>query len=263
MLTTSRTYVALLGFTLWALHAPCWAEYPDGNGREWRQVLATKGIAWADLAAACPLRDSAPCSGMVSGVDLNGWTWASREQVKALFNTLLSDLPGATPGHKLTDAVGSLAGPRYYWLAASLLTSAFEPTHRWPGNYGMGILISGMTSTVDKSGHAVLGSFGYGHDMVSLEGHFAVQPMPAALPYAGAWLWRPSTAPREALVMGAIPEAGTTLMWALGLAGVGLAARRSGQPGNSPNTASHSGAVSTKASVDNTMAAVASACSVR
>jgi hypothetical protein len=256
---SARACGASLCLALWALQAPCWAAYPDGNGREWRQVLATKGISWADLAAACPRGGAAPCSGMVGGVDLDGWTWASHEQVKALFNTLLSDLPGAAPRHGLSDAVGSVAGARYYWLVASLLSSAFEPTYLWPGNYGMGIGIAGMTSSVDDKGQAVMGSFGYGHDMVSIEGHFAIQPMPAALPYAGAWMWRPSTAAREAVVLRAIPEPGTTLMWALGLAGMGLAARSGSQRASQPSTASHSGAVSTKASVEKTMAAVASA----
>lgn len=263
MTKPARTRAAFLCIAFWALQAPCWAEYPDGNGREWRQVLATKGIAWADLAAACPREGSAPCSGMVGGVDLDGWTWASREQVKALFDTLLSDLPGAEPRHGLSDAVGSLAGPRYYWLAASLLAGAFEPTYLWPGNYGMGIGVAGMTSTLDKSGQPVMGSFGYGHNMVSIEGHFAIQPMPAALPYAGAWMWRQSTAAREALVLRAIPEPGTPLMWALGLAGMGLAVRAGSQRATRASTASHSGAIATKASVDNTIAAVASACSVR
>lgn len=257
----ARVYGTLTCLALWAAHAPGWAVYADGKGRDWRQVLDTRGLDWADLAGACPMEASAPCDGVVRGVDLGGWTWANRAQVKDLFNALLAAQPDGPPQRGLSDAVGSVAGPGYYWLAASLLHAAFEPTFLWPTNYSTSVGVAGMTSTLVAGGGVVVGSFGYGHAMVSLEGHFAVEATLAAPPPTGAWLWRPSAAQRDAPVR-AIPEAGTALMWATGFVGMWVTVRRRVQPCSRANNASHNGAVTTKPSVENTIAAVASDCIV-
>lgn len=262
----ARELGALVCLTLGVLPASASTAYADGNGREWRQVSDTKGISWDEMAAVCPLQGASPCRGGVDriGVDLGGWTWATREQVKDLFNILLSDLPQFAAADRLPAEGGLRSGQHIYWLAASALTSAFEPTFVSATNYSTSIGVAGMTSTRGSNGQVVLGTFGYGHGMVRLDGHFAIEIIPSAPSFAGAWLWRPSMSPRTAVAIQAIPEPGTTAMWALGAAFISLAwARRvRAQVQSHCSSASHSGALSMKPTVDSTMPAVASGCRV-
>ena len=59
------------------------------DGREWAQVdqftnLSGNDInSWSDINAVCP---AGVCSGVLNGYNMTGWTWASVDDVNALFN---------------------------------------------------------------------------------------------------------------------------------------------------------------------------------
>ena len=53
------------------------------DGREWAQVDHFTNLSWDDINAVCP---EGVCSGVLNGYDMTGWTWASFDDVSALFN---------------------------------------------------------------------------------------------------------------------------------------------------------------------------------
>ena len=53
------------------------------NGKEWLQPSLIKGLSWNEINEVCP---EGTCSGTLNGYDMNGWTWASVDDIYALFN---------------------------------------------------------------------------------------------------------------------------------------------------------------------------------
>jgi hypothetical protein len=52
------------------------------DGREWAQLDQFTDLSWSDINAACP---AGVCSGVLNGYNMTGWTWASVDDVDALF----------------------------------------------------------------------------------------------------------------------------------------------------------------------------------
>jgi len=68
----------------------------DVDGREWLQPSNFVSLSWNDINAICP---GGACSGSLGGQHLTGWTWASLNDVNALFNWFIgSDALGPGPG---------------------------------------------------------------------------------------------------------------------------------------------------------------------
>lgn len=70
------------------------------NGREWIRPRMFNGVQWSEIASLCL---PGPCSGVLRGFDISGWTWASLEDINALFNYYIgSDELGPGPdSHRL------------------------------------------------------------------------------------------------------------------------------------------------------------------
>lgn len=65
------------------------------NGNEWAQPIEFLALKRSEIAAVCP---AGVCSGSLNGFDMNGWTWASSDDVNALFNHYIgSDELGPGP----------------------------------------------------------------------------------------------------------------------------------------------------------------------
>jgi hypothetical protein len=77
---------------------PVFKPYQDiitVNGNEWLQPALFNNLSWNDINAVCP---EGVCAGMLSGYDMTGWTWASVDDVNALFNHYIgSDVLGPGP----------------------------------------------------------------------------------------------------------------------------------------------------------------------
>jgi hypothetical protein len=54
------------------------------DGREWAQVDLFANLTWNDINAVCAA-DTGVCSGELNGFDMNGWTWASVDDVEQTF----------------------------------------------------------------------------------------------------------------------------------------------------------------------------------
>ena len=70
------------------------------NGTEWAQVDLFLQLSWNDMNAVC---SGGPCSGLLNGYNMAGWTWASRADVIALFDFYICGL----------EATGCYSGGRY------------------------------------------------------------------------------------------------------------------------------------------------------
>ncbi len=57
--------------------------------KEWRQLSETAGLfSWNQVAQNCG-SSNGTCEGSISGVSVEGWTWASVLDIQTLFNTLV------------------------------------------------------------------------------------------------------------------------------------------------------------------------------
>lgn len=58
--------------------------------RDWRQITDTVNISPAAILVACPPANNFECSGSINGVNLDGWTLASEEDVFDMLETISS-----------------------------------------------------------------------------------------------------------------------------------------------------------------------------
>jgi hypothetical protein len=77
---------------------PVFKPYQDiviANGIEWLQPALFTNLSWNDVSAVCP---DGECSGLLNGYDVTGWTWASVNEIRELFNNYIAlDQTGRSP----------------------------------------------------------------------------------------------------------------------------------------------------------------------
>jgi hypothetical protein len=77
---------------------PVFKPYKDViavDGKQWLQVDLFTNLSWNDINAVCP---AGVCSGVLNGIDVTGWTWASINDVNQLFNYYIGiDVMGPGP----------------------------------------------------------------------------------------------------------------------------------------------------------------------
>jgi hypothetical protein len=65
---------------------PVFKPYKDMitvDGKEWLQPKLFLNLSWKDINAVCP---EGVCAGVLNEINMNGWTWASFDDINALFN---------------------------------------------------------------------------------------------------------------------------------------------------------------------------------
>ncbi|HLP85408.1 MAG TPA: hypothetical protein VK157_13750 [Phycisphaerales bacterium] len=174
---TSLVIVSLAASSALAQH------YNDGQGKEWRSVPSTLGLSWNQIATVCPTDGATPCSGIVSGRDMNGWRWATQDQVRALFATFAPDIM-TTPcvGGSQYAAVG------IYALGGGVIT----PTWSAYTTFGGSLYVNGWTATAPSAGQGGLASASANYPV--FDGSFCVTGSANAasvLNFTGVWMWRP------------------------------------------------------------------------
>ena len=109
------------------------------NGVQWAQVADFTNLSWNDVSAGTSGTDptagpcdetTGACSGTFNGFDLTGWTWASIDDVGALFNYVTSayndGVDDAVHPGGVSVAVG--AGIDTQWATAFFDVLGFAPT---------------------------------------------------------------------------------------------------------------------------------------
>ena len=123
------------------------------GGKEWAQPDLFLSLTWNEINVVCPSLSGGICNGgTLNGYDMSGWTWASVDDVNALFNVFL--IAGGVSGSDL------LSGPDSYLQAGSawapaLFDQGFRPI------VGDEFIRSmwGWTSTPYSTHSARIGSF--------------------------------------------------------------------------------------------------------
>ncbi len=74
------------------------------NGKEWEQPSRFTGVLWEEINAVCPSAEGVhSCNGLLNGIDLSGWIWATGADVQALIDTYAG--PGTVCDQVSTDFV--------------------------------------------------------------------------------------------------------------------------------------------------------------
>lgn len=153
--------------------------YQDAQGREWRQVKGTTSVTWNALATVCPTDGTTPCTADLGGLALQGWVWATREQVTELFAEFVPAI--------LTQP--SVGGPAYT-LPGLWFTDVFQPTFEFYTTFGGSKSLSGWTSTFSEgsgSVASVAGAYQPNNGSFSVAG--LADPASTSV-YRGVWLVR-------------------------------------------------------------------------
>ena len=73
------------------------SPFIEVNNKLWAQPSLFSDVSWYDIEDLCPI-PSGVCDGELNGIDLDGWTWASADDVNALFNHYIGyDVLGPGP----------------------------------------------------------------------------------------------------------------------------------------------------------------------
>ena len=190
-----------------ALAAPVSSNAVIVGSLDWRQPVETIGVTYNLMATRCDVGTGA-CSGTLGLIDLNGWTWANRAQVHAMFEELIYPATTQFATDLTTFNQVDSAG-----IDAAIGAPNFLPT-RQPGTLEE---VNGITRT---SNGALVWSpylsdvFAAGsNDNAVLNATRGVS-IPSAI--SGAWLYRTTPVP--------LPAAAWLLL--SGLGGIAALARR-------------------------------------
>jgi hypothetical protein len=180
------------------------------DGKDWRQLTETTDVSWLIADGAC---GSGTCSGSIGDVSVDGWIWATNDDVRGLFDALIQ------PGSTQFPAVGD-----YFALGdpdiANAIGGVFAPTAVTPVGTRIDREVRGLTRS-SSGGTTTLAylldnSLERGLDFAAFDSSY---PTNLGSPGTGLWLYR---AAGEV----AVAEPATFGLFGLGLAGLGFVRRR-------------------------------------
>jgi hypothetical protein len=181
------------------------------NGSQWLQPVDFDGYSWNDINTVCDAT-SGSCNGSVGGNDLTGWTWASVEDVNALFNHYIGSL-ALGPGPDMTDASGAS------WLPA-MISDGFLPEVFFPP---YGAFIAALVRTTDDTGAPYVGNIGFARDQTGNYSQSAItnqtQDRSALNPDMGSWFFQDPNA-------SSVPITNTMALMGLALCALGFTGRQ-------------------------------------
>jgi hypothetical protein len=198
--------------------------YIDASGREWLDVNFTRYRSWNDAAAVCDV-SSGGCSGILAthisasdDIDITGYQWATRDEVRDLFYEVAGLAPGVLDGYSAAFPLGDGFGANAF--------AAFEPTIQLPVGPGLENIYNGVTRDTylgsDMLVHGISGiidSPPFGSDQFSLTGGLPIDAREISM---GVFLYK------------AVPEPATLALFAAGLLGLWAAGARRREPGTLP-----------------------------
>lgn len=177
--------------------------------REWAQVDLFVSQFPDDvngMETICSRTTGTCGNGALNGYDMQGWTWASVDDVNALFNEYIGSAEMG-PGADAYFEIGSSWAPSFFvdgWRA----TSAGADFNA----------ITGLTRNIDSGTLGTIeGSLGDGLDLLDSDSAFSQNPYAvfSPLPVVGGWFYREARNQKSAPAV--IP---TLSPWAMGILGI-------------------------------------------
>lgn len=181
--------------------------YMDTSGREWLDLNATRYRSWNDTAAVCDAAGGS-CSGILAthdafsaDIDLTGYQWATRDEVRELFYEVAGLPPGSLDDYSAAFTIGEGFG--------SAAFDIFEPTFQSSMGPGVFNVYHGLTRDFYLGDDLLLRGFNgivqappFGSDTFTLDGGLPVDVREASM---GAYLYK------------AVPEPDVLALFAAGL----------------------------------------------
>lgn len=197
-----------------------------GN-KEWRQLTETTGFMWLEVAAFCnpsaswvPADTAGACNNPATlrGVSFFGWTWASNDEIEALFEQMI---PTCTSQFEVFHSECSVADSADVDLAVGL--PFFAPTEGVAGLYesAAGWSRNGSRSGIFTNGRSPRLTDYYDPSVPDVALLAVSSPGYIRIPNFGVWLYR-DAAPA--------PEPTTLTLFGLGLACIGYLRRKRTAP---------------------------------
>jgi hypothetical protein len=180
------------------------------DGKDWRQLTDTTNISWLIADSSC---GTGTCSGSIGDVSVDGWTWATNDDVRGLFDALIK------PGTTQFPAVGE-----YFAVAdadiANALGTVFAPTVLFQIGNRIDRELRGLTRSSDGFSTTLAwmldNSLATGLDFAAFDTSY---PTNLGDSGTGLWLYREvSEVP--------VAEPATFALFGFGLAGLGFMRRR-------------------------------------
>ncbi len=214
-----RSALAVFGIGLLFHSTGALANYIDNEGREWLTPDVTVGTSWTNIASTCSAA-TGKCTGVFTpgdgqpAIDLTGYTWATRDDVRDLYYEAAALSPGSLDSYN-----AAFSGP----ATALAFFSNFGYTFS-TDNLGV---MAAFTRTLDYSPEqgifAYLGTV-FGPNPLNPSGRdsffgFAAWPINVPDITYAAYVYRE------------VPEPGTLALAALGIVFVWLKRRRDRMPG--------------------------------
>lgn len=187
--------------------------YIDSVGREWLDVNDSRYRSWEDTAAVCDALTGA-CSGTLathdsssSDIDLSGYRWAARDEVRDLFYEI-----GGLPFGALDDYAETFDVTTGYGANAF---DIFEPTIQLPAGPGVLNILNGVTRDrffdsdlmIWRAYSGIISNPSFGSGSFTLNGGLPTSIREISM---GAYLYRD--------VAVGVPEPGTLALFAFPLA---------------------------------------------
>ena len=190
--------------------------YIDASGREWLDANDTRYRSWNDTAAVCSA-GTGDCSGILAAtgvstndVDVTGYRWATRDEVRELFYEVAGLPSGALDSYSATFPIGTGFGTNAFGI--------FEPTIQLPFGPGLVNIYNGLTREVYLGSDLLMHGYSgviqnppFGSDSFTITGGLATDIREISM---GVYLYK------------AVPEPGTLSLFALGIAVVCFGATR-------------------------------------
>jgi hypothetical protein len=142
MRRNAKVFLALL-LGVWGNAAMAMPVYQDSSGREWLDLNETRSRSWINAAAVCDA-NSGSCSGTLANtgsfthdLDVTGYQWASRDEVRDLFYEVAGLPQGSLDSFSAAFSSGNGYGANVF--------GKFDPTIQFQIGPSIANVLNGIT----------------------------------------------------------------------------------------------------------------------
>jgi hypothetical protein len=173
--------------------------FNDGNGHEWRQITETINVSWFQLDSVCANDGQTECEGVVGSIDVDGWIWATANQVINMFMGFDGFPVDLDPGPH--GFYGNPVDGNFF----NEISAVFDPTtyviYSWgftPYTWRLDGLTADLSDSLGWSGSAHFVADGSYYRVFSLDGQAPLYEGSYPIgghdssPRLGAWMFRNS-----------------------------------------------------------------------